>query len=100
MSIRLSEFITDRCLALLRLGNMLGIFQGDLWTRGIIVTHRLHVNQLFIQDVQDLQRLGDVILESDEIQESLREEILALKSILNVFIHTAAAPAMTCGRWL
>lgn len=101
MSIRLPPFLTEQCLALLRLGNMLQIFQEtDIWNRGIAVTQRLNLNQLFIQDLQDIQLLGDVILDNDEINDYLRSEIIALQTILNMFINTAAMPAMACGRWI
>lgn len=100
MSIRFPPFLTEQCLALLRVGTVMQIFNnGDTWTRGIIVTQRLHQNKLFIQDVQDLQLLGDAILESNEINDFLRSEIIALKTILNTFIQVAAMPKFSCGRW-
>lgn len=99
MSIRLSEFLIDKCLALLRLGHMLHIYHGELYTRAIVITLKLHINELFIHDVQDIQRLADGTLEFNEINDSLREEILALKEILNIFIQTAASPPKACGRY-
>lgn len=100
MSIKLSDYLVHQCLSILRLGNLMNIFETrELWNRGIVVTYRLNHNKLFIQDIQDIQRLGEVICESELVQKSTKEDILAINTILTMFIETAAFPTRVCGAW-
>ena len=97
--IKLPPPITDRCVALINLGNLLQLFNINLFMRAYDVEQKLTRNDLLIHDVQDIQRLCKAVMDSQEINEFLREDVLALSTILDLFIEAAAAPTMPCGMW-
>ena len=99
MSIRFPPPITEKCIALINLGNLLQIFDINLFMRALQVTRKLNENELFVQDVQDLKLLCSIIIEYTEVNESLREDVKELSLVLDLFINTAASPTMACGMW-
>lgn len=91
--------LIEKSLALINLGAMMKLFSVELFPKVIDIIHKLYANQLFIQDLQAIQYLCSVILESSEINNSLREDVNQLRAILDLFINTSAAPTAACGRW-
>lgn len=99
MSVRFPEPITEKCFALIKLGNLLQLFDISLYLRVLDVSDRLRSNQLYIHDVQDIQKLCSAVLECKQINDLLKEDITNLSDILDIFIAVAAAPTMVCGVW-
>lgn len=99
MPIKLPAPIQLRCYSMINLGRLMNIFTIDLFMHVIDVRSRLDENNLMIHDLQDFQRLGQEILKSNEINDLLREDIMELIAILDIFITVSYSPIRSCGMW-
>ena len=77
----------------------MNLFSIDIFMHVMDVRNRLEANQLMIHDLQDFQRLCSEVLKSNQINESLREDIKELSEILDLFITVDYSPVRPCGMW-
>lgn len=99
MPLKLPLSIVEKCLALINLGNLLQLYDINIFVRVMDVSNKLQRNELYVHDLQSLQFLCNVVKVRDEINETLREDIEALHDILDLFIAASSAPAIACGGW-
>lgn len=99
MPLKLPAIIIEKCLALINLGNLLQLFNINLFVQVMEISNRLQRNNLYIHDLQAIQHLCEVAKEHSDVNDSLRDDIEALHEILDLFINTSAAPTIACGGW-
>lgn len=99
MPISLPFPIQSRCISLINLGRMMNLFSINMFMHVMDVYNRLMSNELWIYDLQDLQRLCDEIVKNEAINNYLREDIKELFQILDLFIKVSYTPVRPCGLW-
>ncbi len=77
----------------------MNLYTIDIFMRVMEVGGRLEKDKLYIHDLQDIVKLGNIINESDQINNNLREDITELLCILTLFIEFSSAPSRPCGMW-
>ncbi len=97
--IKLPDPIKLRCYALINLGSMLQLFDITSFVRVIEVRTNIAHECLRVPDLQDIARLCEAVMSAEEVNDSLREEVLELSMIINLFIEVASSPTRPCGMW-
>ncbi len=97
--ITLPDTIKLRCYALINLGSMLQLFDINLFMRVIEVRQKMANNCIRIQHLQELIALCKAIIGTEAINDSLRDDIEELSTIINLFIEVASYPTRPCGMW-
>lgn len=97
--ITLPDTIKLRCYALINLGSMLQLFDINLFMRVIEVRQRMTNNCIRIQHLQELDSLCKAIIGTEAINNSLRDDIEELSTVINLFIQMASHPTRPCGMW-
>lgn len=88
-----------RCYALINLGNLLQLFDIRLYLRVMEVRQKISNDDLRVHDIQDIKLLCAAVRDSEEINDSLRSEVVELSQILDLFINVASFPSRDCGLW-
>ncbi len=97
--IPLPEPLQCRCVSLINIGSMMRLYSIRLFVHVMDVHQRIIHNKLRVMDLQDLIRLCDAVSNHDQVNDSLKEDIAGLKSILALFIDVASIATRPCGMW-
>ncbi len=82
--------------SMINLGAFLCLFPLSMYYQVGKVSDNLEKNELFASDIKDLIRLANILMECDELSDLLKDDIMNLKSYLNMKIEQFANIPKSC----
>lgn len=97
--IRLPEPLQERCVALVNLASMIGLFNISTFVHVMAVHSRIVTGRASILDLQDVIRLCNIVSANERVNVLLRQDIEQFRDIVILFLDAACAPTRSCAMW-